>query len=391
MTRRVSAMPALATRSLLGRRAPLPSPLDREGVIFWYNARAAIWQGVHSLALRPGDRILVPAYSCGSELDPLLKAGMVLDYYRLTPELTADLESIASICRIPARALLVTHYFGFPQPMEQLLTFAKERDLLLIEDNSHGLYSMDSRGRPLGTFGDMAVFSLSKTLPVPDGGALLFNRHGVRPVPAEAGRAPDPLSVAGRVRFLCEQAVGRRFPSATAVLKKAVLDPLVRVMKRAVGGWEALPTESDSDPDSVRSLEMRVERAAWRMSSVGRFILSRLPHEFIRETRKSNFSALSQLLEGREGIAPLIPRLRPGCCPLFFPVLVRDPPALQRYLAGHGVGCKRFWSSSHPAVPLERFPFESRLKRSVLALPVHQDLVAEDLAHVAEILGRGAA
>jgi hypothetical protein len=51
-----------------------PHPFNSAILELWYNGRAAIWHGAHDLGLNAGDRVLVPAYSCGAELDALVKA-----------------------------------------------------------------------------------------------------------------------------------------------------------------------------------------------------------------------------------------------------------------------------------------------------------------------------
>src|SRR5262249_13569946 len=70
------------------------------------------------------------------------------------------------------RALHLTHYLGFAQDAPRWREWCEERGLFLIEDAAQAwLGSLD--GRPLGSFGDIAIFCLYKTFGVPDGGALL--------------------------------------------------------------------------------------------------------------------------------------------------------------------------------------------------------------------------
>jgi dTDP-4-amino-4,6-dideoxygalactose transaminase len=85
---------------------------------------------------------------------------------------------------------------------------------------------------------------------------------------------------------------------------------------------------------------------------------------------------------------PLLGDLRPGCCPLFFPVRACDAGDLSRFLAANGVDSFRFWSRCHKAMPLEMFPLETALKSEVIALPIHQDLDEEDMAYIADLLNR---
>jgi len=59
------------------------------------------------------------------------------------------------------KVLLVYHQYGFPQDMDKIMAFAREKNLIVIEDCAHAL---DSRykGQLLGTFGDFAIYSFSK-------------------------------------------------------------------------------------------------------------------------------------------------------------------------------------------------------------------------------------
>src|SRR5207245_6549749 len=73
-------------------------------------------------------------------------------------------------CALPI--LYLIHYVGFPGPVQELSVACRARRLLLIEDCAQALLS-NCAERPLGSFGDVAIFSIRKTLPVPDGGALV--------------------------------------------------------------------------------------------------------------------------------------------------------------------------------------------------------------------------
>ena len=72
------------------------------------------------------------------------------------------------------RALHVTHVLGFPAAAPRWRRWCDERGLLLIEDAAQAWLAADPQsGEPVGSWGDLSVFCLYKTLPVPNGGALL--------------------------------------------------------------------------------------------------------------------------------------------------------------------------------------------------------------------------
>ena len=137
-------------------------------------ARAAIWNLVRALRLGTDEAILLPSYTCGAEVDAVLKAGAHVRFYRIDRSARIDVDSLPAIS--PGdRGVLVTHFFGFADSeLDSICDLCREHGLFLIEDCAHALYS-HHRGRPLGTFGDAAVFSLWKTLPLPDGGAVRTN------------------------------------------------------------------------------------------------------------------------------------------------------------------------------------------------------------------------
>lgn len=61
------------------------------------------------------------------------------------------------------KAIFVYHQYGFPQNMDAILEFARAKNLLVIEDCAHALFSRYKRKR-LGTFGDFSIYSFSKWL-----------------------------------------------------------------------------------------------------------------------------------------------------------------------------------------------------------------------------------
>lgn len=59
------------------------------------------------------------------------------------------------------KAMIVYHQYGFPQDMNKIIDFAQSKNLIIIEDCAHSLYS-HYKGQRTGTFGDYAIYSFSK-------------------------------------------------------------------------------------------------------------------------------------------------------------------------------------------------------------------------------------
>src|SRR5262249_37803164 len=141
------------------------------------NGTAALLAAFWAIDLKPGDEVLVPSATFWASVVPMLWVGAIpvfceseLDRLGLDP---ADAEQ-----RITSRtrALVVTHLWGMPAKMTDLIALARRHNLKIIEDASHAQGAI-WRDRPCGTLGDVGVFSLqtSKLAPAGEGGILLTN------------------------------------------------------------------------------------------------------------------------------------------------------------------------------------------------------------------------
>jgi len=104
----------------------------------------------------------------------------------LTPVLAdCDLETLqidpASVRRLitpSTGAILATHIFGCPAPIDELEEIAAAHRIPLIFDAAHGLGAR-WRGRDVASRGDASVYSLSPTKQITTGeGGLIATRHG---------------------------------------------------------------------------------------------------------------------------------------------------------------------------------------------------------------------
>lgn len=108
--------------------------IDRPAYLY-VNARAAIRSACDVLRIGGGDEVLVSAYNCGSEVDPVLASGADVSMYRVDHNCAVDLASIEGRISPRTKAVYVTHYFGFPQrAIVDLKSLCERKGLYLIED-----------------------------------------------------------------------------------------------------------------------------------------------------------------------------------------------------------------------------------------------------------------
>ncbi len=129
------------------------------------------------LRLTPGDEVIVPAYTFVSTASAFMLYGAKPVFVDVRQDtLNIDLDQAEAAITSRTRAICVVHYGGVACEMERLVKLAKDHDLMLIEDNAHGLFAK-YQGKYLGTFGAIATqsFHETKNITCGEGGALVIN------------------------------------------------------------------------------------------------------------------------------------------------------------------------------------------------------------------------
>lgn len=125
----------------------------------------------------PADEVIAPAFTFVSTINAFVLRGARPIFADIRPDtLNLDEERIESLITKRTRVVLPVHYAGIGCEMGRILEIASRHDLMVIEDNAHGLFG-SYRGRPLGTFGAMSALSFHETKNVTcgEGGALVIN------------------------------------------------------------------------------------------------------------------------------------------------------------------------------------------------------------------------
>lgn len=363
-----AAMPSLSPGMLRPRWHALEPvfPFDAAEVHYFYLARNAIFALAAAWGLA-GREVLFPAYFHGVELDALCAAGVEPAFYPVHTGMRVDADEVVSRITPKTRAVYLIHYLGIPGPVRELAAACSAHGIPLIEDCALALLSkLDDQ--PLGSFGDAAIFCLYKSLPVPNGGALVVARgdkFAVRTERAPLRAALSTLAAALRNHY------DRR---GSAVVPW--------VIDRAVGVGKKAATKVDMERVDVGSQEFDVAHARLGMNRLVHLILAGLPFSAIAGARHRNFTRLAERL--RPLGASMFEELDPGVCPLFFPIVVRDKAAVLRELEARGIQAINFWSLSSPRVPDGAYPEVDAMRRTVVELPCHQDLTPQHMDRIAD-------
>lgn len=365
---------------ICGRRAWLCDwPQFPERRTMWtYQGRVAVAIACERLGLREGDEVLAPAYNCGAEVDPVLQTGAKIVLYRVTRRAAIDLADIMRRVTDRTRLVYVIHYFGWPQEMQELMAFCRQRGLRVLEDCALALFSR-TQTEPLGSLGDVAIFNFPKHLPVSDGGALVFASD-------DAAGLTLPYRPSWRPVF-------RRALSLSKCYMMGLIDKLgvYPWWSRLVGNGAKRveqPGGAESRPDMPADYYFQPNTAAWGVTRLGRGLLMGVEPDRIVRARRRNYLQLYSLLEGVPGIEFLYDDLPPGVSPLGFPVLVSDRTGWVEELISRGIAAIPWWAGYHRSLDWSPFPEAAYLKDHLVVLPIHQDLGARHIEYIAECVRR---
>lgn len=123
---------------------------------------------------KPGDEVIVPAYTFFATATPLLHTGATPVLVDADERGNLDPQGVRDAITNRTVAIVVTHMWGLPADVKELREIADEHHVVLIEDTSHAFGSA-VEGRPVGSFGHVAAQSLQGQKPLTggEGGVLL--------------------------------------------------------------------------------------------------------------------------------------------------------------------------------------------------------------------------
>ena len=106
-----------------------------------------------------GDEVIVPAVSFVASDRFLLASGLIPRFVDVNPRTYGlDPALLAAAIGPRTRAIMPVHLFGLPCDMEPILAIAGRHGLRVVEDSCETMF-VGYRGRPVGSFGDLACFS----------------------------------------------------------------------------------------------------------------------------------------------------------------------------------------------------------------------------------------
>ena len=355
---------------MLKKHKKLPSGFYK--LQYYQRGRDALIAALMLLKLTRGDTIAVPAYVCNSVVETLRQGGYNLVFIDVELDLTLDPAKVADLAeRHGFKVLLVIHYFGLPVNIENIAKTLRRRDVLIIEDCCHSFLSHVCSEK-INLIGDAAIFSIRKTLPVPDGGALYLKSKVYKNKILDQRLNLDPVVWPFLMRNILESAISfvgwpNIYSSSVSKLKKYM-------RKRSKTTGSAYKNNMIASP----------QKPSWLLE--GYMSNNSYFQKLSKQTRKNYVNLGCGALS--IGLRPYSTELPEVCVPQWMPVYDLSIEAVE-WMRQHGVGVQLWpWEELPDEVAMGHrlYPVANYLNSTLALLPVHHEIGDIQIARVLHLL-----
>lgn len=137
---------------------------------------SALLASAIALGLKPGDEIIVPAYTFVASYTSVIFAGLIPVLSEIDESLTLDPADIEHRITPRTKAIMPIHMLGNMCDMDRIMAIARKHNLLVLEDACQSA-GASYKGKKAGSTGNIGAFSLNifKTINSGDGGLVITN------------------------------------------------------------------------------------------------------------------------------------------------------------------------------------------------------------------------
>src|SRR4029079_8092972 len=213
---------------------------------------------------------------------------------------------------------------------------------------------------------DVALFSLKKMLPAPDGGFAVHRRSLGAKVPRSASPARVPI-LQELYRSAERTMRTRRWRSSNGEAANPVQVPLADSVAAEIAA-------------SMHGLDL--DRASWGISAASRRLSEAADLDALAAARRRNFGLIREAFLGMPEIEFPFRDAPADSCLWGIPFMVHGIPDYDYKLLSIGLPLFTFARALHPGLGRDGFPIARAWAAQMKILPVHQDLTPEDIATI---------
>lgn len=206
----------------------------------------ALYTCLAALEVGPGDEVLVPGYLWTSCFNAIIKLGAIPRLVDIDASFCMSPEDLEHKITPHSKAVMYVHMSGASGNIEEIAEVARKHNLKLLEDCAQST-GTKVKGKSIGTFGDMGIFSfqINKNMTAGDGGMIitgskhLYNRafaiHDLGYARDDKGRLMD-TSCASEYQLWGSGGRMSELTGAVALVQLRKLDRITTSMRNAK--WE---------------------------------------------------------------------------------------------------------------------------------------------------------
>ncbi len=335
--------------------------LSKNKPAYQYYARGSEALACISLSVAGKNAIVfIPSFFCNESLNDLRNSSAKLVFYKTNIDMTPDWRYVEELCEKQSPDLFVlTHYFGSINDVSGAIKLRTKYGCELIHDCAHHLLPDDEI--------------------VNSPGFILFSPHKLLPVP--------PLSV-----VLCDKnEVKKLIKTKNVLFKKSELIWLLkRIIQKYLSFFIFFKPSQTTPPISGEIVKREWKVSAVSMLSLQLFNAAWYKIAKIQKARVENYSDLNKVLSQQSNAQVHTLNLNNVTNPYSY-VFVVSPSIKQNEMYQHMRACEvpiNTWPDLPPEVIENSKTFKKsiELRKTILLLPVHQDIKIKHRKYIGNIL-----
>jgi dTDP-4-amino-4,6-dideoxygalactose transaminase len=289
--------------------------------------------GLLAAGIGAGDEVIVPSFTFAATGNSVALTGAAPVFADIEAEqFTLDPASVEAVITPRTKAIMPVHLYGHPARMAELADIAERHGLAIFEDAAQA-HGAALGGRPVGTFGRFAMFSLypTKNMTSGEGGMV----------------TADTAEVARNVRLLRNQGMEKQYENEVVGFNARMTDihaAIGRVQLTKVDAWTAT----------------RRRNAAFLDANLQGVVVPPVAEAAVHVYHQYTI----RVPEDRDGFALALREEHGIGSGVYYPIPNHRLPSLARYAPGLDL------------------PETERAAREALSLPVHPSLSQADLERI---------
>lgn len=344
--------------------------------LFFRNARTCLVHAFKWSGLNSNSAVLIPAYHCGSMVEPAMWWNAEVLLYHMRKDLSPNrshIEQLVLNATKPIKAMLLPHYFGFPQDLSFWREFCDTHKIKLIEDCAHAFFGATASNETLGAVGDYAITSTRKFFSSPDGGVLISKipQQGIMPF-VKPSLKPQLIAV---IQALISSAEFGKL----GLLGRIMLNLDTQRAKLKSSSQNQANTNASQQQKSWQWIEPELMNVAGL--PISKLIMKQSNFPLIAKIRRRNYIRLIEGMSDLPEIEPLYPELPANVVPYMMPLILNNHEEYFNRLKQAAIPIWRWEELAESDCSTSQ---TYRLK--LLQIPCHQDLTLSDIDWIIEKL-----